>query len=311
MSTIVALVLEALAVCVLAMSAMANDSGLSEHVITVDDVKLHYVESGTGPAVVLIHGNPGHAGDFESGAIEALSDSHRVIAVDRPGHGESDRAANADTVEEQAKLLHDELAALKITRPILVGHSWGASLVLAYALAYPDDISGMVLVAPAAYPDKSDPFFLQLAGKVPIIGELGALLARSILSRGMVKKDLARAFYPQPVPNWYYKLVWRSWMGRKQLKAYFADEAQLNDSLEKMKDRYADIQTPTVIITGDSDQIVDAKRNAHHLHKMIKTSHLIELPNTGHEIPQTRPESIAEAVGMIAPPSYADILQKL
>jgi len=310
-SKAMALVLQALFVCVLATSGMANGSGLSEHVITVDDVKLHYVESGSGPAVVLIHGNPGYAGDFESGAIDALSDRHRVIAIDRPGHGESDRAANADTVEEQAELLHHELSALKITRPILVGHSWGGSLVLAYALAYPDDISGMVLIAPAAFPDKSDPFFLQLAGKVPVIGELGALMGRTILSRGMVKKQLAQAFYPQPVPNWYYKLVWRAWMGRKQLKAYFADEAQLNDSLSKMKDRYAYIQTPTVIITGDSDQIVDAKRNAHQLHQVMKRSRIIELANTGHEIPQTHPESIAQAVGIITTPTLAEILQKL
>lgn len=307
----VALVLQAFSICVLATTAMASGSGLSEHVITVDDVKLHYVESGTGPAVILIHGNPGYAADFEVGAIDALSDTHRVIAVDRPGHGESDRAVNADTVEEQAQLLHDELTQLKIDKPILVGHSWGASLVLAYALAYPKDIGGMVLIAPAAYPDKGDPFFLQLAGKVPFIGELGALLGRSVLSRGMVKKDLARAFYPQPVPEWYFKTVLRSWLGRKQLKAYFEDEAQLNDSLSKMKDSYADIQVPTVIITGDKDQIVDAKRNAHQLHKMMKRSRIIELPNTGHEIPQTHPESIAQAIGIITTPTLADILQKL
>jgi pimeloyl-ACP methyl ester carboxylesterase len=281
------------------LNVMASGSGLSEHTITVDDVKLHYVESGTGPVIVMIHGNPGYAADFESGAIDALSGTHRVIAIDRPGHGESDRALNADTVEEQAKLLHDEFTALELNKPVLVGHSWGGSLALAYALAYPDDIGGLVLVAPAAYPDKGDPFFLRLAGKVPIIGEMGALLGRTVISRGMVKKDLARAFYPQPVPDWYYKLVWRSWMGRKQLKAYFADEAQLNDSLSKMTDRYADIQTPTVIITGDSDQIVDAKRNARQLHKVIKRSRIIELANTGHEIPQTRPESIAEAISML------------
>lgn len=280
-------------------SVFADGSGLSEHIITVDDIKLHYVESGTGPAIVMVHGNPGHAADFEMGAIDALSGRYRVIAVDRPGHGDSDRAANADTVEEQAKILHDELTALSIKRPILVGHSWGGSLALAYALAYPEDLGGIVLVAPAAYPDKDDPFFLQLAGKVPFIGELGALLGRSILSRGMVKKDLARAFYPQPVPEWYFKTVWRSWMGRKQLKAYFADEAQLNDSLSKMTDHYAEIQVPTVIITGDSDQIVDAKRNARQLHKVMKRSRIIELPRTGHEIPQTRPESIARAVALL------------
>ena len=98
---------------------------------------------------------------------------------------------------------------------------------------------------------------------------------------------------------------------RKQLKAYFADEAQLNDSLSKMKDRYAYIQTPTVIITGDSDQIVDAKRNAHQLHQVMKRSRIIELANTGHEIPQTHPESIAQAVGIITTPTLAEILQKL
>jgi len=288
-----------LAVLSLSAMAFANGSGLSEHVVTVDDVKLHYVESGTGPVAILIHGNPGYAADFEHGAIDALSDTHRVIAIDRPGHGESDRAPNVDTVEEQAQLLHDELTQLEIKRPILVGHSWGGSLALAYALAYPDDIGGMVLVAPAAYPDKSDPFFLKLAGKVPIIGEMGALLGRTLISRGMVKKDLARAFYPQTVPDWYYKIVWRSWMGRKQLKAYFADEAQLNDSLSKISDHYTEIQTPTVIITGDSDQIVDVKRNARQLHRVMKTSHIIELPDTGHEIPQTHPESIAQAIAIL------------
>jgi pimeloyl-ACP methyl ester carboxylesterase len=287
------------AVCLTSGAAYPRSSGLSEHLITVDDVKLHYVESGSGPAVVLLHGNPGYSADFEFGAIDALSSTHRVIAIDRPGHGDSERAANVDTVEEQAKLLHDELTILGIKRPVLVGHSWGGSLALAYALAYPDEIGGMVLVAPAAFPEKSDPFFLQLAGKVPFIGELGALLGRSILTRGMLKKDLANAFYPQPVPDGYFKTVLRSWLGRKQLKAYFADEAQLSDSLSKMTGRYAEIQAPTVIITGDYDRIVDAKRNAHQLHKVMKRSRLIELANTGHEIPQTHPESIAQAIAII------------
>ncbi|MBV9241480.1 MAG: alpha/beta hydrolase [Acidobacteria bacterium] len=288
-----------LAVLFCAFFIPVHASGLADHTVTVDNIKLHYVESGTGQAVVLIHGNAGSAADFENGVVDALSDRYRVIAIDCPGHGESDRPADIDTVEDQAKLLHDELMQLKIERPIVVGHSWGGSVALAYTLAYPSDISAMVLVAPAAYPDRSDPFFLQLAGKVPFIGELGALLGRSVLSRGMVKRDLARAFYPQPVPEWYFKTVLKSWLGRKQLKAYFEDEAKLNDSLRKMMVRYPEIQTPTVIITGDKDQIVDAKRNAHHLHKVLKTSRLVELSNTGHEIPQTHPESIAEALALI------------
>ncbi|MFL6374918.1 MAG: alpha/beta fold hydrolase [Pyrinomonadaceae bacterium] len=283
----------------IAGDAKSLGSGLTEHVITVNDVKLHYVESGSGPAVVLIHGNAGNAADFEFGAIDALASTHRVIAIDRPGHGGSDRAANAATVELQAKLLHDELTKLGVERPIIVGHSWGGSLALAYAIAYPNDMAGMVLVAPAAYPDKGDPLFLRLAGKVPFIGELGALLGRSVIARGALRRQLEQAFYPQKMPEGYFKTVLRSWLGRKQLKAYFEDEADLNDSLAKMSDSYYDIEVPAVIITGDHDQVVDAKRNAHQLHKIMKHSHLIELANTGHEIPQTHPESIADAIALI------------
>ena len=105
----------------------------------------------------------------------------------------------------------------------------------------------------------------------------------------MVRNDLAHAFYPQPVPESYFKTVLDRGWDASRLKAYLQDEAQLNDSLAKMKDRYADIQTPTVIVTGDNDQIVDAKRNARQLHKAMKKSRIIELENTGHEIPQTHP----------------------
>src|ERR1700755_2013776 len=79
---------------------------VTEHFVTVDGLRVHYIESGTGPTVVLIHGNAGSVEDFEFGAMDLLASDYRVIAIDRPGHGGSARPAGKVTVEAQATLLH-------------------------------------------------------------------------------------------------------------------------------------------------------------------------------------------------------------
>ena len=281
-------------------AAGPRGDSLSDHFVTVDNLQVHYVESGAGPTVVLIHGNAGGVEDFEFGAIDSLARKYRVVAIDRPGHGASDRAAaSSPPVEYQAQLLHQTLSALGIKKPILVGHSWGGSLVLNYAMKYPDEVAAMVLLAPAAYPEKSGSFLLSAAAKIPGLAELGGLLEKSIISPGLLKRDLDRAFYPQSVPDRYFKLVTASWLGRKQLKAFFEDESGLNDGLKKMCDQYSTIKIPTVIVTGDKDMIVSPKDNAYRLQKVIARSRLITLKNSGHEIPQTRPKIIYAALRLI------------
>ena len=191
---------------ILAFPAARPVSGSSsDHFVTVDNLKVHYIESGAGPTVVLIHGNAGGVEDFEFGAIDSLARKYRVVAIDRPGHGASDRAAGSSSpVEYQAQLLHQTLSVLGIKKPILVGHSWGGSLVLSYALKYPDEVAAMVLLAPAAYPEKGGSFLLSAAAKIPGVAELGGLLEKSIISPGLLKRDLDRAFSPQPVPDRYF-----------------------------------------------------------------------------------------------------------
>jgi len=78
------------------------------------------------------------------------------------------------------------------------------------------------------------------------------------------------------------------------------DEWALNDSLRRMTKRYSDIRIPVVIVTGDEDKIVSPKENAHRLQTVIPGSQLIELKKTGHEIPQTHPESIHSALLLIS-----------
>ena len=273
-----------------------------QHFVTVESLRVHYIEAGRGRTVVMLHGNAGGVEDFEFGAVELLSSEYRVIAIDRPGHGSSDRPTRrAATIEYQAELLHRTLSNLGITQPILVGHSWGGALALAYVLKYPDEVSAMVLLAPAAYPDDGGNGLLRTMIRTPVVGDLSLLLGKPIVGHRMLKQALARAFFPQTVPDSYFKIARSLWLGRKQLKAYIEDEWALNDSLRKMSKRYSDIKLPVVIVTGDKDKIVSPQENAYRLQAAIPQSRLIELKNTGHEIPQTHPESIYAGLMLIVP----------
>ncbi len=83
--------------------------------VTVDGTRLHFVIRGSGPAVVLIHGNPGSSQDWTH-LFAPLAAHHEVIAFDRPGHGRSQRPKQGDaTVEVQARLLHSALKQLHVS----------------------------------------------------------------------------------------------------------------------------------------------------------------------------------------------------
>ncbi len=281
-------------------------SSIEENFVTVEKLRVRYIQSGNGPAVVMIHGNAGSIEDFEFGAIETLSSNYHVIAVERPGHGKSDRPnGKMVDVEYQARQLHQVLSSLSVAQPVLVGHSWGAALALSYALQYPTEVSALILVAPAAYPAAGEARLLQAMKKPPVIGDVPLMLGHSILGRHILKGILRRAFSPQPLPEKYFRLVASSWLGRKQLKAYLDDESSLNATLKKLSRRYSEIDVPVVIITGDHDQIVSPIENAYRLKDSIANSQLIELKDTGHEIPQTHPESISSALSLIRSPIAA------
>jgi pimeloyl-ACP methyl ester carboxylesterase len=279
-------------------------SPVEDRFVTVESLRVRYVEAGAGRTVVLIHGNAGSVEDFEFGAVDLLSSEYRVVAADRPGHGGSDRpAGKTATVEFQAELLHRTLSKLGVTQSILVGHSWGGALALAYALKYPDEVSAMVLLAPAAYPDRRDNGLLRATARMPVVGDLSLFLGRAMLGHHMLRRTLDQAFYPQPPSDDYVKLAGSLWLGRRQLRAYVEDEWGLNDSLKKMSGRYPEINIPVVIVIGDKDKIVSPDQNARRLQAALPQSRLIEIKDTGHEIPQTRPESIYTALRLISPPS--------
>ena len=270
-----------------------------ERFITAGNLRLHYVEQGSGRPVVLIHGNAGDVRDFDFGTLDLLGRKYRVIAIDLPGHGLSKMAAHEKgKVQEQAVILHQALSALGVKDPILVGHSWGGAIALAYALLYPHETSALVLLSPAAYPDHRYDTPAGFLLRMPLLSDVCLALLKPIVGRRLLKQSLKEAFSPDPVPPEYLKLVAPVWLERKHLKAFIKHDAMINSSLEELSPRYQQIIERVVIVTGDSDLAVSPQQNAFNLHKAIEKSDLVVIPRAGHQIPEVHPEAILKAVDM-------------
>ena len=293
--------------------------------VIVNEARLHFVIKGAGQPVVLIHGNPGSCQDWAR-LYTPISSRYQAIAFDRPGHGHSDRPNHRDiTVEVQAHMLHTALRELQIERPILVGHSWGGALALAYVLEFPNDVSGLVLLAPAVYESDDGVSFLSKLPGFPIIGDVVNFLFTPLIGPWLVRTDVTKAFAPDPIPKHYLRRVLSEWTRPKKVKWYSVDDALLNERLPKLSARYVELldsnhrdsdsfgsaaadsvrngsrlRMPVSIVTGDSDLIVPATENAHRLYEALPHSELIVLEKTGHQIPFTRPDAVVGAIDRVA-----------
>jgi len=267
--------------------------------VVVDGVALNYVSAGSGPPVVLIHGNPGSHHDYTLSVVEKLSRTYHVFAFDRPGHGYSERAdGRATTVEVQARLICAAVRKLSIEKPVLVGHSWGGSLVLAAAVACGSDLSGIVLLAPAAFPTFSIAWW-SLVPHVPLVGKFVVKTLTPFIGRSVVKGSLKEAYHPQDMHNTYAERAAEMWMRPDQITAWAYDERTLRGSLEALSPHYSEIEIPAVIVTGAADRVLEPKDHAFPLHQAIRNSKLVVLPQTGHQLPQTRPDAVVSAVDAV------------
>jgi pimeloyl-ACP methyl ester carboxylesterase len=249
--------------------------------------------------VVLLHGNAGFTHDYSAVMHSLAERGYRALAFDRPGHGQSERPwSGLATAEAQSSLIHEALKKLEVERPIMVGHSWGGILTLSYALQYETEISGIALLAPATYPEKEQFAAPKALIEIPGLGDLILRMSKPIID-WEIRRNLERAFSPDEVPEEYLELATAIWNRPEQIKAIVQDEAVFNPTAEELSHRYSEVRVPTVIMTGDSDLLVNPERHAYPLHRAISHSRLIVLSGTGHMLPHTRPEAVLDAIEIV------------
>lgn len=267
--------------------------------VEVDGVRLHYIEKGAGPPVLLLHGNVFQLQDFmASGLLEALARHHRVIVFDRPGFGHSDRPHDRQwTPEAQAALMTSALAKLGADPPVVVGHSWGALVALGMALDFPTAVRGLVLIGGYYYPTtRADaPFAAQAA--IPVLGDAVRYTVAPLAGRLFMKQAVHKMFAPAPMPPNFFDVVPREMLLRpSQIKAAAEDAATMTPAAERFQDRYARLGMQVTIFAGAGDRIVDPKAHAARLHDELPHSTFVMAPGAGHMVHHAVPGDIAQAV---------------
>ena len=267
--------------------------------VDIDGVRLHYVERGEGPPVVLIHGNTVSLLDFEaSGLIDRLALGHRVIAFDRPGYGHSTRPRDRLwTPSAQAELLHAALTQLGIERPVVVGHSMGAMVGLALALDHPADVRSLVLLGGYYYPSVRVDALLTAPVALPLLGDVMRYTVTAVSGRLMIKTLVKGMFAPKDVPSGFFPVLVREMMLRPvQIRANAEDAAFMIPQARASSERHGELRMPVTIIAGAQDLVVDVEAHSTRLHRDVPHSELIVVPGAGHMVHYAVPDKIVAAI---------------
>jgi pimeloyl-ACP methyl ester carboxylesterase len=270
--------------------------------IEVDGVRLHYIERGQGPVLVLLHGNNVDAEDFEkSGVLDRAAERYRVIAFDRPGFGFSQRPRGTIwTPEAQARLLHHALQELGVDSALVAGHSWGTMVALAMALEVPDFVRGLVLLSGYYYPSLRLDAPVMAPPAIPVFGDILRYTVLPLLMRLSFPLTAKRMFSPQPVPRRFRELpVWRL-LSPKSLRATGAEAALMAPSALMLSRRYPELKVPVSLISGTRDKMVDFGHNSERLHERLPGSELQIEPSVGHMTHYAHPEQVMQAIDAMA-----------
>lgn len=269
--------------------------------VDVDGLVVHATDEGKGPPVVLIHGANVNLRDWTHSLAARLATGHRVVAMDRPGFGHSKRGSDASTPDRQARQLRRAARAMGVRRPVVVGHSWGAMVALAWALDAPDDVAGVVSVSGTTMPWGLGIDIIDALG----VGRIGVDWYMASLARraqdGAIEDFVERAFRPQSPPAGYLDYVGAPLSLRAEtLAANGEDLAQTQSALSALSKRYAGLTVPVEILHGEDDWLLDVRRHALAFSERLGDVNVQVAAGVGHMAHHARPDLLHAAIGRLA-----------
>jgi pimeloyl-ACP methyl ester carboxylesterase len=276
-----------------AATSRRDGDGAGE-VQVVDGVRIHLRSMGTGPAVTLVHGASGNLHDMTFRLAPALAPEFRVIVVDRPGHGLSGMPpGGAVPLSVQAALMRRALAQAGVGRTLLVGHSYGGSVALAWALDAPGSVDGLgLLAAPSQVWQGGLGLTTDLLAS-PVIGPVLAGGASKVITRGFAERTLETVFAPQPVPADYLDHLG---LDRVLQPASLRENARQLDGLKAqiatMVPRYPGLAMPVEIMHGDADRTVGIDIHSVPLADQLPKAQFTRMPGLGHMLHQVATDEV-------------------
>ena len=270
--------------------------------VDVPGARLHVVDRGTGPVVLMVHGLGGQLRHFTYGIEKRLSSQFRVIAVDRPGSGHSLRHAGASaSMEAQADALAALLDRLGVAQATVVGHSLGGAISLMLAARHPQRVNALALVAPLTHTPEGLPApFRGLDIAQPWLRRAVAWTAAVpafILRSPAIMQFL---FSPETHPkDFATRAGGLLSLKPSQFIAASTDLAAIPDSLPVLEASYARLQLPVAMLYGKKDLVLDPALHAQAFVEKVPHTRLT-LVDGGHMLPVTQVARTADFIEAVA-----------
>lgn len=251
---------------------------------------------GPGPAVLLVHGQPGSAADWQD--LRQVPPGGRCLVVDRPGYGRS--AVGACGMGDNAEFLADLLAARSAAPAVVVGHSYGGGVALLMAARRPETVAGLVLLGSVGPRSSVNGFDHLLASRG--VGE--ALSAAGLFTVGRVLPRLrpwsrrlpsmAGARMRASLPDGRYGAE-LSKVGVRMWRSFLVEQRALVAEIGDVDAAMRQVRVPTAVVSGTWDVVVPPAVSAE-MASAIAGSELVTLAGVGHFVARDAPERVAAVV---------------
>jgi pimeloyl-ACP methyl ester carboxylesterase len=262
--------------------------------INTQGVNVHYRDEGNqndSIPLVLIHGTSSSLHTWDS-IVPALVGKKRIIRLDLPAFGLTGPHPQRDySINFYNQFIDAFLNAIGVQQYIIAGNSLGGSIAWNQALAYPNKVKQLVLINSGGYPKKNEKgnIGFKLAS-TPVVGDV--LL--KFTPRGIIRKSVEDVYSDKAKVNEvlvqrYFDLLLRE--GNRNATLDIFKQRIIFGSSERIKN----IKTPTLIIWGEDDQLIDVS-NAYLFEKDIQNSQLVIIPKTGHVPMEENPSAFLAAI---------------
>ena len=256
--------------------------------VTIEGTRIRYVDTGRGPAVVLLHGLAASIYTWRRTILPVAQAGFRVIAFDNRGFGFSDKPPHGYSNEAYVGVLYELLDSLSVDEAVLVGHSMGGAIAAQAALERPDRVRGLVLVD-AAGQGVRWPFMLRVA-HWPIVGALFDRARGRAATAGILK-----ALYGAPSRvtaedvDQYYAPIAEPGFGRA-LRGVLREF-----TFDGLRGRLGGLVTPTLVMWGTQDQLIPTSVGQA-MNGELPHAFLVRFPDAGHALPEEAPEAFNRAL---------------
>ncbi|MCC6548763.1 MAG: alpha/beta hydrolase [Ignavibacteriaceae bacterium] len=265
----------------------------------LDNPRVAYIDQGSGQkTILLVHGLASNAG-FWRYTIDELSEDYRVIAVDLPGYGKSDKKSYPYSLTFYADVIYKLLKELKIDRVYFVGHSMGGQIGIHFSLIHPDMLEKLILASPAGVEpfQKGEGDWLRSVFSVSFV--------KATTEEG-IRRNLSNNFY-----NWRDDFEWMVEERARTAKSKDFDEFAytvvrcVNAMLdEPTSGKLEQIRAKTLIVYGENDGLIpnpylnpgftaDVFKEGQ---RRIPDCELYEIPECGHMLQIEKPAEFTHAV---------------